>query len=182
MPSRLYTRYIKEIVPALKTELALKNVMQVPNVRKIVLNVGFGRHAKEEKYVESVEKMLATITGQKPARRAAKKSISNFKTRQGMIIGASVTLRGQRMYEFLDRLLTLTLPRVRDFRGLNPKSFDGHGSYTFGFKEHLAFPEITGVEVGDFIHSLEITVVTTAKTDVSAHALLKHLGFPFHKK
>lgn len=164
------------------SELKCKNVMQVPRLSKVVLNIGFGRHAKEEKYIDSVERTLATITGQKPAKSGAKKSISNFKTRQGMIIGSSVTLRGPRLYEFLDRLLTLTLPRVRDFRGLSPKSFDGHGNYTLGLNEHLAFPEITGIEVGESIHSLEITIVTTAKKDNDARALLTHLGFPFRKK
>ncbi|KKW42232.1 MAG: 50S ribosomal protein L5 [Candidatus Magasanikbacteria bacterium GW2011_GWA2_56_11] len=156
--------------------------MQVPRLTKIVLNIGFGRHAKEEKFIESALSLLSTITGQKPVRAKAKKSISNFKIRQGMDIGAAVTLRGERMYDFFDRLITLTLPRVRDFRGLSRKSFDGRGNYTFGFKEHLAFPEITGVEVGDIIHGLEITVATNAKTDEAGYALLSKLGLPLRQK
>lgn len=182
MTSRLQTTYTKTVVPALKEKLGLRNIMQVPRVTKVVLNVGFGRHAKEEKYIESVEKTLTNITGQKPMRNKSKKSISNFKIREGQIIGASVTLRGQRMYEFLDRLIMLTLPRVRDFRGLNPESFDARGNYTLGFKEHLAFPEITGAEMGDIIHGVEITVCTSADSKESGRALLTELGFPFRKK
>ncbi len=182
MPARLQTTYTKTVVPALKEKLGLRNIMQVPKVTKVVLNVGFGRHAKEEKYIESVEKTLTNITGQKPMRNKSKKSISNFKIREGQIIGASVTLRGQRMYEFLDRLIMLTLPRVRDFRGLNPESFDARGNYTLGFKEHLAFPEITGAEMGDIIHGVEITVCTSADSKESGRTLLTELGFPFRKK
>src|SRR3989338_11423698 len=148
MASRLYTQYKDRIVPALKQERGYKNVMQVPRIMKVVLNVGFGRHAKEEKYIEAVERTLKLITGQKSVRNKSKKSISNFKIREGMEIGASVTLRGKRMYEFLDKLINLTLPRVRDFRGLSIDSFDGCGNYTFGFKEQLAFPEIGGTEAG----------------------------------
>lgn len=182
MSPRLYTRYKETVVPALKTKLGLRNIMEVPRITKVVLNVGFGRHAKEEKYIDTVERTLSTITGQKPVRNKAKKSISNFKTRQGMVIGASVTLRGPRMYEFLDRLIMLTLPRVRDFRGLDPNSFDAQGNYTLGFKEHLAFPEITGVEAGDAIHGLELTVCSTATSKAAGLALLTELGFPFRKK
>lgn len=182
MTARLQTTYTKTVVPALKEKLGLRNIMQVPKITKVVLNVGFGRHAKEEKYIESVERTLTNITGQKPMRNKSKKSISNFKIREGQIIGASVTLRGQRMYEFLDRLIMLTLPRVRDFRGLNPESFDARGNYTLGFKEHLAFPEITGAEMGDIIHGVEITVCSTATSKESGRALLTELGFPFRKK
>lgn len=182
MISRLQTHYNKSAVPALKEKLGCKTTMQVPRVNKVVLNVGFGRHAKEEKYIESVERTLNLITGQKPVRNKSTKSISNFKIREGQVIGASVTLRGQRMYEFLDRLIMLTLPRVRDFRGLNPNSFDACGNYTVGFKEHLAFPEITGADMGEVIHGLEITVCSTAKTKEEGRALLTELGFPFRKK
>ncbi len=182
MLSRLQTRYNESAVPALKEKLGYKTTMQIPRVSKVVLNVGFGRHAKEEKYIESVERTLSLITGQKPVRNKSTKSISNFKIREGQIIGASVTLRGQRMYEFLDRFIMLTLPRVRDFRGLNPNSFDARGNYTVGFKEHLAFPEITGADMGEVIHGLEITVCTTAKGKEDGRALLTELGFPFRKK
>lgn len=181
MESRLYTHYKKTVTSALKVERGYKNVMEVPRVTKLVLNVSFGRHAKEEKYIDSVERTLKLITGQKPVRNKAKKSISNFKIREGMEIGASVTLRGPRMYDFLDRLITLTLPRVRDFRGLPTTSFDGRGNYTLGFKEHLAFPEIGGTEAGDVIHGLEITVCTTATSTEEGYALLKNIGFPFRK-
>lgn len=181
MASRLQTFYQETVAPALKSEGGYRNIMQVPKVVKVVLNVGFGRHAKEEKYIESVEKTLKAISGQKPMRNKSKKSISNFKIREGMVIGASVTLRGDRMYEFLDRLISLTLPRVRDFRGLEPKSFDKQGNYTFGFKEHLAFPEIAGVEAADIVHGIEITVSTSATSRDEGFALLKKLGFPFKK-
>lgn len=174
--------YKEKVVPTLKSREGYRNIMQVPKVTKVVLNVGFGRHAKEEKYIEAVERTLSQITGQKPVRNLAKKSISNFKIREGQPIGASVTLRGPRMYEFLDKLITLTLPRVRDFRGISPESFDARGNYTLGFKEQLAFPEITGVDANDIIHGLEITVATSAKTKADGHALLKQLGFPFRKK
>mgnify|MGYP001561447622 CR=1 FL=1 len=182
MESRLYTLYKQTVVPALKAERGYRNIMQVPRVSKVVLNVGFGRHAKEEKYIESVERTLSQITGQKPVRNKAKKSISNFKLREGMPVGASVTLRGPRMYDFLDKLVSLTLPRVRDFRGISPTAFDARGNYTLGFKEHLAFAEIAGVDANDIIHGLEITVATTATSKEDGHALLTHLGFPFRKK
>lgn len=182
MSSRLQTIYKEKVAPALKEKLGFKTVMQTPRVTKVVLNVGFGRHAKEEKYIDNVEKTLTLITGQKPIRNKSTKSISNFKIREGQVIGASVTLRGQRMYEFLDRLIMLTLPRVRDFRGLNPTSFDDRGNYTLGFKEHLAFPEITGADMGDSIHGVEITVCTTAKNKEEGRALLTEMGFPFRKK
>lgn len=182
MPSRLQTRYTETVVPALKAQLGYGTVMQIPRLTKVVLNVGFGRHAKEEKYIDAVEKNLALITGQKPVRNKSTKSISNFKIREGQVIGASVTLRGQRMYEFLDRFIMLTLPRVRDFRGLNPNSFDTKGNYSVGFKEQLAFPEITGVDLGEAVHGIEITVCSTAKNKEEGRALLTELGFPFRKK
>lgn len=181
MEPRLYTYYKKEIAPTLKVERGYKNIMQAPRITKVVLNVGFGRHAKEEKYIEAVERTLKLITGQKPIRNKTTKSISNFKIREGMVIGASVTLRGYRMYEFLDKLVNLTLPRVRDFRGLSVDSFDGRGNYTLGFQEHLAFPEISGIEVGDVIHGLEITVCSTARSKEEGYILLQKIGFPFRK-
>jgi large subunit ribosomal protein L5 len=182
MPSRLQTKYTETVVPALKEKLGYRNIMQVPRIQKVVLNVGFGRHAKEEKFIDSVERTLTLITGQKPVRNKAKKSISNFKIREGMVIGSSVTLRGTRMYEFLDRLISLTLPRVRDFRGLNPNSFDACGNYTLGFKEHLAFPEVTGADMGEVIHGLEITIGTSAKSKDEGYELLAAIGFPFRSK
>lgn len=180
MESQLYTIYKNTAVPALKQAFGYKNVMEVPRIEKVVLNVGFGRHAKENTYVENIENTLRAITGQKPVLNKAKKSISNFKIREGTEIGASVTLRGKKMYEFLYKTINLALPRVRDFRGINTKSFDGNGNYTFGLKENIAFPEITADSV-DKIHGLEIVICTTAKTDKEARVLLGQLGFPFNK-
>ncbi|MEK7084183.1 MAG: 50S ribosomal protein L5, partial [Patescibacteria group bacterium] len=148
---------------------------------KVVINVGYGRHAKENPYIEAVERTLQSITGQKPVHALSKKSISNFKIREGMDIGAFVTLRGKRMQTFLYKLVHLALPRVRDFRGLSPKSFDANGNYTIGFKENIAFPEVTGEKV-DIIHGLEIVIVTTAKNKEEGLALLKAHGFPFRDK
>lgn len=181
MESALYTHYKQEVVPALKVELGYRNIMQVPRIEKVVLNVGYGRIAKESAQIEKIERTLRLISGQKPIHNKAKKSIANFKMREGMPIGASVTLRGARMYDFLYKLIHLTLPRVRDFRGISPKSFDGRGNYTLGFKEQLAFPEI-GAEGVELIHGLEITVATTAQNDAAALALLQKLGFPFREK
>lgn len=178
MKSPLYTQYKTQVVPALKKSLQLSNVMQVPAVSKVVVNVGFGRHAKEKAYIENVVKTLTRLTGQKPVLNKSKKSISNFKIRAGMEIGASVTLRGNRMYDFLYKLVHLALPRVRDFRGLDPRVFDGKGNYTIGFKENIAFPEITADTV-ESIHGLELVIVTTAKTNQAGLMLLKELGFPF---
>lgn len=178
MKSALYKQYKDVAVKHLKEQRGYKNIMQVPKISKVVLNVGFGRHTKEKSYMEGVVKTLEKITGQKPVLNKAKKSISNFKIRQGQEIGASVTLRGDQMYEFLYKLINLTLPRVRDFRGLNPKSFDAKGNYTLGFKENLAFPEM-GVESSELIHGVELTVATTANTPEEGLALLKEIGFPF---
>jgi len=177
----LYRQYKEKIVLALKEELGYKNVMQVPRVEKIVLNVGYGKHAKEKNYIDHVEKVLTMISGQRPVHNKSKKSISNFKTRIGMNIGASVTLRGGKMYEFLYKLINLAFPRVRDFRGISPKGFDNKGNFTVGLKEQLAFPEITA-GMSDIIHGLEITIVTTAKNKEEGLALLKKLGFPFSEK
>lgn len=181
MESPLYTQYKNQVVPALKEQLGLANIMQVPRLNKVVLNIGYGRHVKEASYIERVEKTLKLISGQKPVHNKAKQSISNFKTRQGMEIGVSVTLRGQKMYDFLYKLIHLTLPRVRDFRGLDTKSFDGKGNYSIGFKEHLAFPEI-GAEATDVIHGLQVVISTSAHTNEQGMALLEKLGFPFYKK
>lgn len=177
----LYKHYKEVVVPALKKELGYKNVMQVPRIEKVVLNVGYGKHVKEKNYIEHVEKTLAMISGQKPIHNKTTKSISNFKIRSGMAIGASVTMRGDKMYEFLYKLINLTLPRVRDFRGISPKSFDRKGNYSVGLREQLAFPEITA-EMHDIIHGLEITVCTNAKSKEEGLALLKKVGFPFKDK
>ncbi|EKE07310.1 MAG: 50S ribosomal protein L5 [uncultured bacterium] len=181
MKSELYKIYKDTVVPALKQELGLENIMQVPKIEKVVLNVGYGRHAKDKAFIERVEKTLTLISGQKVIRNKAKKSISNFKIREGMEIGSSVTLRGDKMYEFLYKLINLTFPRVRDFRGVDQKSFDGKGNYTIGFKEQLAFPEISG-ESADNIHGLQIIINTTVGSNEAGFALLSKMGFPFRKK
>lgn len=181
MNSVLHKHYTEVVVPALKKELGYKNVMQVPRIKKVVLNVGYGKHVKDKNYIERVEKTLAMVSGQKPIHNKTTKSISNFKIRSGMAIGASVTMRGEKMYEFLYKLINLAFPRVRDFRGISPKSFDRQGNYSVGLKEQLAFPEITA-EMGDVIHGIEMTVVTNAKTKEEGLALLKKLGFPFKDK
>jgi large subunit ribosomal protein L5 len=175
---RLKERYRAEIVPALKEELDLANVMQVPGVTKVVVNMGVGDAARDSKLIEGAIRDLSTITGQRPATTRAKLSIAQFKLREGQPIGAKVTLRGNRMWEFLDRLLSLALPRIRDFRGLSPKQFDGNGNYTFGLTEQVMFHEIDADSV-DRPRGMDITVVTTAKTDDEGRALLKQLGFPF---
>ena len=180
MASILKEQYKKDVIPALKEELGIQNIMDVPKISKVIVNVGYGRHAKDKGYIENVGKTLELITGQKPVINKAKKSISNFKIREGMMIGSSVTLRGDKMYDFLYRLINITLPRVRDFRGISPKSFDGRGNYTLGFKENIAFPEIS-VEGSDKIHGLQVIVSTTAQKDVDGRALLTKLGFPFKK-
>lgn len=174
----LQKKYTDVVRPELKRQFSYKNIMQVPRVQKVVLNVGFGRQAKDKNVVEGVERTLSAITGQKPIRNKAKKSISNFKIRQGMEIGASVTLRGKSMYEFLYKLIHLTLPRVRDFRGLNPDSFDRGGNYTIGFKENYAFPEM-GADSSDLLHGVELSICTSAKTKEEAKALLQAMGIPF---
>ena len=181
MESVLYTTYKKTVVPAMQKELGYKNVMQVPRVIKVTLNVGYGRHAKEAAFIERVEATLKAISGQKPVHNKAKRSISNFKTRQGMPIGVSVTLRGNRMYAFLYKLIHLVFPRVRDFRGLPLQSFDRMGNYTVGFKEHISFPEITSF-TPDGIHGLQVVIHTTAKSKDEGISLLKHLGFPLKIK
>ncbi len=175
---RLKARYREEILPALKSEFDIANVMQVPGLTKIVVNMGVGEAARDSKLIEGAIRDLTAITGQKPAVTKARKSIAQFKLREGMPIGAHVTLRGDRMWEFLDRLLSLALPRIRDFRGLSPKQFDGRGNYTFGLTEQVMFHEINQDKI-DRSRGMDITVVTTATTDAEGRALLKHLGFPF---
>ena len=175
---RLKTRYREEILPALKSEFDIPNVMQVPGLTKIVVNMGVGEAARDSKLIEGAIRDLAAITGQKPAVTKARKSIAQFKLREGMPIGAHVTLRGMRMWEFLDRLLTLALPRIRDFRGLSPKQFDGRGNYTFGLTEQDMFHEIDQDKI-DRSRGMDITIVTTATDDDQGRALLKQLGFPF---
>lgn len=175
---RLKTRYREEIAPALSSQFGYANPMQVPGLTKIVVNMGVGDAARDSKLIEGAIRDLATITGQKPAVTKARKSIAQFKLREGMPIGTHVTLRGDRMWEFLDRLLSLALPRIRDFRGLSPKQFDGNGNYTFGLTEQSMFHEIDQDKI-DRVRGMDITVVTTATTDDEGRALLKLLGFPF---
>ncbi len=178
---RLKTRYREEILPALQSEFEIPNVMQVPGLVKIVVNMGVGEAARDSKLIEGAIKDLTAITGQKPMVTRARKSIAQFKLREGMPIGAHVTLRGDRMWEFLDRLLSLALPRIRDFRGLSPQQFDGRGNYTFGLTEQVMFHEIDQDKL-DRSRGMDITVVTTATTDDEGRALLKQLGFPFAER
>ena len=175
---RLQQRYREEIVPALRSEFEIANVMQVPGLVKIVVNMGVGEAARDSKLIEGAVRDLTAITGQKPQVTRARKSIAQFKLREGMPIGAHVTLRGDRMWEFLDRLLSLALPRIRDFRGLSPQQFDGNGNYTFGLNEQSMFHEIDMDRV-DRQRGMDITVVTTARNDEEGRELLRRLGFPF---
>jgi large subunit ribosomal protein L5 len=177
-PPRLKQRYQAEIAPALREEFGYANVMQIPSVVKVTVNMGVGEAARDAKLIEGAVKDLTIITGQKPAVARAKKSIAQFKLREGMPIGAHVTLRGDRMWEFLDRLLSLALPRIRDFRGLSDRQFDGRGNYTFGLTEQLMFHEINPDQV-DRQRGMDVTVVTTATTDAEGRSLLRRLGFPF---
>ena len=175
---RLKTKYREEIAGKLRDEFKYENVMQVPGLVKIVVNMGVGDAARDSKLIEGAIRDLTTITGQKPAVTKARKSIAQFKLREGQPIGAHVTLRGDRMWEFLDRTLSLALPRIRDFRGLSPKQFDGRGNYTFGLTEQVMFHEIDQDKI-DRVRGMDITVVTTATNDEEGRALLRHLGFPF---
>jgi large subunit ribosomal protein L5 len=177
---RLKTLYAEQIAPRLKEDLGLSNVMEIPRLEKIVVNMGVGEAVQDRKVVESAMDELTLITGQKPKMNRSRKSIANFKVREGMPVGASVTLRGARMWEFLDRLLAIAIPRVRDFRGLNPKSFDGRGNYTFGVTEQLIFPEVDFDQVSS-TRGMDITICTTATNDEHARALLDAFGFPFRK-
>ena len=178
---RLKTRYREEIRKTLNDEFNYDNVMQIPGVTKVVVNMGVGEAARDSKVINGALEDLTAITGQKPQLRRAKKSIANFKLREGMPIGARVTLRGDRMWEFLDRMLTVALPRIRDFRGLNDKQFDGNGNYTFGLSEQTMFYEID-IDKIDRVRGMDITLVTTAGSDDEGRALLTHLGFPFADK
>ena len=175
---RLKTRYREQIAPALKEQFSYGNPMQIPGLVKIVVNMGVGQAAKDSKLMDGAVRDLTLITGQKPLVQRARKSIAQFKLREGMPIGAKVTLRGDRMWEFLDRLLSLALPRIRDFRGLSDQQFDGHGNYTFGLTEQSMFHEIDPDSI-DRPRGMDITVVTTATNDDEGRALLKALGFPF---
>ncbi|WP_182874086.1 50S ribosomal protein L5 [Microbispora sp. H10670] len=175
---RLKQRYREEIIAKLREEFGIENIMLVPTITKIKVNMGVGEAARDSKLIEGAVRDLTAITGQKPAVARARKSIAQFKLREGMPIGAHVTLRGDRMWEFLDRLLSLALPRIRDFRGLSPKQFDGNGNYTFGLTEQVMFHEVDQDKV-DRQRGMDITVVTTAKNDEQGRALLKLLGFPF---
>ena len=180
MSSRLKEQYLNEIVPAMEKKFGYTNTMQVPKLNKIVINMGVGEAKDNAKLLESAMKDMEIITGQKPVMTTAKKSIANFKIREGMKIGCKVTLRGDRMYEFLDRLVNLALPRVRDFRGVNPNAFDGRGNYALGIKEQLIFPEIEYDKI-DKTRGMDIIVVTTAKTDEEARELLTLFNMPFAK-
>jgi large subunit ribosomal protein L5 len=177
---RLKARYREEITPQLQRELGLGNVMQVPRPVKVSLNMGVGEASRDAKLLDGAVADLTKITAQKPALRRARKSIATFKIRQGMPIGASVTMRGDRMWDFLDRLLSIVLPRIRDFRGLDPRAFDGHGNYSFGLTEQLVFPEIDYDDI-DVTRGMDVTIVTTAKSDDEGRALLFALGFPLQR-
>ena len=178
--SRLRDRYVREVVPALTKEFGYKNVMAVPKIEKVVVNMGLGEATSNIKIIEVGSDELARITGQKPVVRRAKKSIAAFKVRKGQPVGTSVTLRGDRMYEFLDRLMAIALPRVRDFRGVSPRGFDGRGNFTLGLKDQLLFPEIDYMKV-DKARGMNVSVVTTARTDQEARKLLQLIGMPFRQ-
>lgn len=179
--ARLASMYREEIIPKLKEKFGYSNIMEVPKLEKIVVNMGVGDAVQDSKLLDEAVKELETISGQKASIRAAKKSISNFKLREGMKIGAKVTLRKERMYEFLDRLVNVALPRVRDFRGISDKSFDGRGNYTLGIQEQIIFPEINVDKITKVL-GMDVTFVTTAKTDAEAFELLSGFGVPFRKK
>ena len=177
----MHERYQNEVAPALFKQFGLRNVMQIPRIEKIVVNIGVGEALDNPKALEAAAGDLATVTGQKPVTTKARKSIANFKLREGRLIGAKVTLRGERMWAFLDRLVNIALPRVRDFRGVSTNAFDGRGNYTLGLKDQLVFPEIEYDKI-DKLRGMEVTIVTSAKTDEHARALLQMLGMPFVKK
>ena len=180
MAARLKEMYVKDVAPALMKKFEYKSVMQIPKLEKIVINISSGEAITNSKSIEAIVSDLKQITGQTPVKTKAKKSVANFKLREGMIIGAKVTLRGDRMYEFLDRLFNLALPRVRDFRGINPNSFDGRGNYNMGIKEQLIFPEIDYDKI-DKVRGMDVCFVTTANTDEEAKELLALMGAPFSK-
>ena len=176
--SSLQEKYVSEIMPKLKEQFGYKNVMQIPKIEKIIVNIGVGEAVQNAKAIDGAVNDLTLITGQKPIITKAKKSIAGFKLREGVAIGCKVTLRGERMYDFLDKLINIVLPRVRDFRGVSPQAFDGRGNYALGIKEQTIFPEIEFDKI-DKIRGLEVVVVTTANTDEEARALLKDMGMPF---
>jgi len=180
MAARLKEMYVKDVAPALMKKFEYKSVMQIPKLEKIVINVSSGEAITNSKSIDAIVSDLKQITGQTPVKCKAKKSVANFKLREGMVIGAKVTLRGERMYEFLDRLFNLALPRVRDFRGINPNSFDGRGNYNMGIKEQLIFPEIDYDKI-DKVRGMDICFVTTANTDEEARELLALMGAPFSR-
>ncbi|HLA06487.1 MAG TPA: 50S ribosomal protein L5 [Anaerolineales bacterium] len=179
--NRMQEKYTSEVVPALRKAFELKNIMQVPRIEKVVVNIGMGEAMDNPKALEAAVSDLTVITGQKPVMTKARKSIANFKLREGRLIGTKVTLRGERMWAFLDRLMTTALPRVRDFRGVSANAFDGRGNYTLGLKDQLIFPEIEYDKI-DKLRGMEVTIVTTARDDNQARILLQLLGMPFSKK
>ena len=179
--NRMQEKYNNEVVPALRKAFDLKNIMQVPRIQKVVVNIGMGEAMDNPKALEAAVSDLTTITGQKPIMTKARKSIANFKLREGRLIGTKVTLRGERMWSFLDRLLSTALPRVRDFRGVSGNAFDGRGNYTLGLRDQLIFPEIEYDKI-DKLRGMEVTIVTTAKNDDQARTMLQLLGMPFSKK
>ena len=181
MPARLKTRYLEEIRPALMQHFGYATPMQAPRIEKVTVNMGVGDAKQDSKMLEAATQQLATITGQKPNVRRARKSIAQFKVREGMPVGLAVTLRGERSYEFLDRLMSIAIPRIRDFRGLSPRSFDGRGNYSIGVREQIIFPEVDYDEV-DQVRGLDITITTTAASDEESFALLQALGMPFAKE
>jgi large subunit ribosomal protein L5 len=178
MMPRLKERYLKEVIPVMMKEFSYKNIMEVPKVQKVVLNVGLGEAIQNIKLLDAAQKELSLITGQKAVVTKAKKSIASFKLRKGVPIGCKVTLRGNMMYEFLDRLISLAIPRIRDFKGVSGRSFDGRGNYSLGLKEQFIFPEIDYDKV-EMVHGLDVTICTTAKTDQESKSLLSYLGMPF---
>jgi large subunit ribosomal protein L5 len=179
--ARLKTKYVEEIRPALVQQFGYSTPMQAPRIKKVTVNMGVGEAKQDSKLLEAASEQLATITGQKPNVRRARKSIAQFKVREGMPVGVAVTLRGDRSYEFLDRLMSVAIPRIRDFRGLNPRAFDGRGNYSMGVREQIIFPEVDYDEV-DQIRGLDITITTTASTDEEAFALLNAIGMPFSRE
>ncbi len=179
--ARLKTRYIEEIRPALVEHFGYSSVMQAPKIEKVTVNMGCGDAKQDSKMLDAAAEQLGTITGQKPSVRRARKSIAQFKVREGMPVGVAVTLRGERQYEFLDRLMSIAIPRIRDFRGLNPRSFDGRGNYSMGVREQIIFPEVDYDEI-DQVRGLDITITTNAASDEECYALLEALGMPFSKE
>lgn len=172
--------YKSDVVPKLKEEFGLKNINEVPVIKTITLNVGLGPGLKDARYIETAENTLKRVTGQQPVKTLARKSVAGFKIREGNVVGMKVTLRGKRMWDFLEKLIKVSLPRVRDFRGLKPNAFDGQGNYSIGLKEHIAFPEISTDEI-ELVHGVQITIATSAKVDAQAKSLLTHLGLPLKK-